>query len=219
MGPRGCWDPGKGNQRRGSSVAFCLDTICRPGLSRSPQSSLHCATRAQPTEPHQPATRAEPHLAQPKPRRPGGPEHLYRRRGLLRGPAPSPPALPAPRGLAALRRPPVPAPGSQQPRREAPAEGRAPAVLGFSSCRGRRDCSVSVGDRARRALRPPRLPSSACSPYQSDGLQRKDRRHSARPFEPDGGGNRRDSRRSTERQLAAGSRGETRRVAAGAGRE
>lgn len=111
------------------------------------------------------------------------------------------------------------APGSQQPRREAPAEGRAPAVLGFSSCRGRRDCSVSVGDRARRALRPPQLPSSACSPYQSDGLQRKDRRHSARPFEPDGGGNRRDSRRSTEGQLAAGSRGETRRVAAGAGRE
>lgn len=138
MGPRGCWDPGKGNQRRGSSVAFCLDTICRPGLSRSPQSSLHCATRAQPTEPHQPATRAEPHLA----RAPLGPAQAS---------APWGPRTPLPTSGLAPRPRPQPASVTSTPRARCAPKATGPGHPVPSSRDGRlqpraelRPFSVSV---------------------------------------------------------------------------
>lgn len=115
------------------------------------------------------------------------PRHFCGRRVSPRGPAPWSRASTLLRYRH--RRAPCAPRVAQKPRREAPAARRAPAALGFSSSRGRGGCCVSVGDRARLALRPPQVPSSACSPYQSDGLPGKGRRHSARPFELDGGGN------------------------------
>lgn len=141
MGPRGCQDlplgcgePGKGNQRRGSSQSpFVLtqfvDRACP--APRSPPFIPHCATRAQPTEPHQPATRAEPHLGQPKPRRPGGPRTPLPTSGLAPRPRPQPASVTsAPRARCAPKAtgPGHPGPSSRDGRLQPRAELRPVSV-------------------------------------------------------------------------------------------
>lgn len=187
--------------------------------ARSPQSSFHGPLRRPrtATKPHGPATRAGLHLAQPTPPEPWDPRPFCRRRGSPHGPAPWPPA-PAhlrcrpPAGSLRSEAGPCRAPGPQQPRREPAAAGRAPSALGFSSRRGRRDCSVRVSGRARLALRPPRSPpprahltSRTGCPGRA-GASRRVLLNSMR------GGRGRGTCRPPRGTPAAGSRGETRRV-------
>lgn len=126
------------------------------GLGPHPSAHPHWALRRPRTVSRTPRAGHQGRWTQPVAGRPGELRDVGARPPPA-APAPGPPRYQHKAGPTALR------PGHSVPSSRDGGSRRGPRS-GLGSCRGRRAGGVSVGGR------PAQVPSSACSPYQSDGL-------------------------------------------------